>query len=68
VPRSETGLRSDIPQEGDRSQGGYRPLSTTRVEKVIETGKLVKPSIGWRVMFYFASAVAMISDWRMKRI
>lgn len=68
APRSGTGLRSDIPQEGVRSQRRYRPLSTTRVEKIIETGKLVKPSIGWFVIFYFASAVAMISDLRMKKI
>jgi gas vesicle protein len=66
--KSGTGLRSDIPQEGVRFQSRYRPLSTTRVEKIIETGKLVKPTIGWLVIFSIASAVAMVSDLRMKKI
>jgi gas vesicle protein len=67
APRSRRGFRSDIPQEGVRSQRRYRPLPTTRHEKIIETGKPVKPSIGWLVTFILASAVAMIADLRIKK-
>jgi len=65
--RRGAGLRSDIPQEGVWSQGRYRPLSTTRVEKIIERGRLVRPTIGWLVVFSVASAVAMIAGLRMKK-
>lgn len=68
VPKNRKGLRSDVPQDGVRSQGQHWPLSTTRVEKFIETEKLAKPSIGWLATFYVASAVAMISNLRMKKI
>lgn len=67
APRSGTGLRSDIPPEGVRFQRRFRPLSRTRVEESIESGNLVKPSIGWLVVFYVASAVAVISRLRMKK-
>jgi hypothetical protein len=49
-----------------RIEAQWRRLS--RVEKNIETGKPPKRSIGWLVVFYFASAVAMISDLRLKKI
>lgn len=51
----------------DLHQRRYRPPSTTRVENMTETGESVKSSIGWRVMFYFASAVAMFADLRIKK-
>ncbi|MBF8296943.1 MAG: hypothetical protein HW389_3488 [Bacteroidetes bacterium] len=67
APRSRTGLRSDIPQEGVRFQRRYRPLSTARVEEIIETRKLVRPTIGWLMIFVAASAVSMIADLKMNR-
>ena len=68
--RSRTGLPSDIPEEGVRYPGRYRPLTTTRVidEEVGESGKPVKSSIGWRVIFYVASGIAMFADSRTKKV
>jgi hypothetical protein len=67
APRSGIGLRSDIPQGGVRFQRRFRPLARTRVDESIESGNLVKPSIGWLAVFYVASAVAVISRLRMKK-
>ena len=67
APRSRKEFSSDIPGEGISSQRGYQSLPTAKAERILAAGKRVKPSIGWRVIFYVASAVAMISDWRMKR-
>ncbi|HLF20164.1 MAG TPA: YtxH domain-containing protein [Bacteroidota bacterium] len=67
TPKSGTKLRVEIPREGVRSEKRNRPLSTTRVEQIVETGKPVKPAAGWRVMYYVASAVALISNFRMKK-
>jgi hypothetical protein len=67
VSRSKTRFRIDIPLESGRIQRRNQSLSETRVETNIETEKPAKRSIGWLVAFYFASAVAMISDWRLKK-
>ncbi len=67
APRSGMELGSDIPKEGGRIRHMHLPLSTTRVEKISETERPVKPRIGWRVMFYLASALAMFADLRIKK-
>ena len=65
APGNGIRLRSDIPLEVVRSQRRYRPLAAMKTEKALEAHK---PGIGWRMIFYFASAVAMISDLRVKKI
>ncbi len=67
TPKGGRELRAEIPREGVRSDKRNRQLSTTRDDQSVETGKPVKPATGWRVMYYVASAVAMISNFRMKK-
>jgi hypothetical protein len=65
--RSGMELGNDIPKESGRIRHLHLPLSTTRVEKISETEKPVMPRIGWRVIFYLASALAMFADLRIKK-
>lgn len=68
APRRVAGIRSDISDEGVRFQIRDRPLSATRIEKSFERGKRLKPTIGWLAIFILASAVATISDLRLKKL
>jgi hypothetical protein len=65
--KNGTELRGEILQEGVRSQRRHRPFFTASAEETIETGKPVKPSIGWLATFFVASVVAMIADVRIKK-
>jgi hypothetical protein len=68
VLRSWKGFRSGNTLEGERFQRRNQPLSTASVEKNMETGRLAKRSIGWLVVFCFASAVAIISELKLNKI
>ena len=67
VSRSRTGFRIDLPPQSGRIQTRNQTLSDMRVETHVEAEKPAKRSIGWLVAFYLASAVAMISDLRLKK-
>jgi hypothetical protein len=64
--RRGMGLRGDISKEGVRVTIRDRPLPSIRDETIMETGKRVGPAIGWSVVFILASAVAMVSNFKMK--
>ena len=65
--RSVAGIRRDISGEGVRFQLWGRPPSATSIEERVETGKRLAPTIGWLAIFILSSAVAVISDLRLKK-
>jgi gas vesicle protein len=67
APRDRAEIRSDISEEGVRSQFRGRPPFRTRIKKSFERGRHLRPSIGWLVISILASAVARISDLRSKK-
>jgi hypothetical protein len=64
--RRGIGLHGDISKEGVRVSIRGRPRSPIRGETIMETGKRVGPALGWSVIFILASAVAMVSNFKMK--
>jgi hypothetical protein len=67
VVRSRPGFRRDILMESGRVQSRDQPLSKASVEKNVETGKPENRNIGWLVVYCFATAVEMISEWRLNK-
>jgi len=39
-----------------------------KVENIIEAGKLVKPTIGWLMIFFFTTDVVVIFNLKIKKI
>lgn len=66
--RSVAGIRSDIAGEGARLQPWGRPPSATSIEERVKTGKRLAPTIGWLALFILSTAVAVISDSRLKKL
>ena len=66
--RSVAGIRSDISGNNVRFQVRRRPTIAARVEMNYERGKRLRPTIGWLAVFVLSSAVAMISDLRLKKL
>jgi hypothetical protein len=65
--RNGTRLGRNLPQWDDPPQQRNQSLSPTEDEREIGATARAKTGNGWRVVFYVASAVAMISDWKMKK-
>ncbi|MGB2867642.1 MAG: YtxH domain-containing protein [Bacteroidota bacterium] len=66
APRRGARMFKPLPQESELRRP-YDPPTPESAEKATEKKTVVKSSFGWRMMYYAASAVAMISDWRMKK-
>jgi len=64
--RNGTRLNGNLPLWEEPSQSS-QPLSPKESKRHVYTEARAKPGNGWRVMYYVASAVAMISDWQMKK-
>ena len=65
--RNGTRPGRNLPRWDDPPQQRNQELVPTETKGEIDTGARVKSGKGWRMMFYVASAVAMISDWKMKK-
>ena len=64
--RNGTKRGRNLPQWDDPPQQSDQNLPTGTKRDIVAVAR-VKSGKGWRMMFYVASAVAMISDWQIKR-
>lgn len=64
--RRGIGLRGNISKEGVHLSAQDHPVPPTTSETIIQTGNRIGPAVGWSVAFILASAVAMVSNFKMK--
>ena len=65
IPKRRNGLLKVIAEVVEPLRSKERPDEPKSIEKEVIVEEAAKPKGVWRAMFYVASAVAMISDWRM---